>query len=141
MELLRRKTDYAMRIMTKLGRAKKQGPVATKELAETGGISFQLASKLMQKLQKSKYVNSHQGRAGGFELGKEADQISLLEIIETIQGPLALNKCLLDDFECGRESDCAVYKKLNELQQHIKNYLSNISLADLLTDASCSQKK
>ena len=141
MEMLRRKTDYALRMMTKLGVDQEQGWVSTKDLAEEEDISYQLACKLMQKLQKTRYVNSRQGRTGGFELSKDSQKISLLDIIETIQGPLVLNKCLSDDYECGRESGCAVHKKLNELQEHINKYLADVSLADLVAATGDSQNK
>ncbi len=95
----------------------------------------------MQKLQKSSYINSRQGRAGGFELNKDSARISLLEIIETIQGPLMLNKCLSDDYKCDRKPVCALHKKLGELQEYMKQYLADISIADLVAATSDSQNQ
>ena len=134
MEVLRRNTDYALRAMVNLARHWQQGPVSTKTIARNEDISCQLLRKLMRQLLKGKLVRSSSGPSGGFELKKSPAQTSLLTIIIAIQGPVNLNKCLLKGYVCSRHKTCPVHKKLRELQKHIDNYFSGITLQDLLQE-------
>lgn len=134
MEIIRRNTDYALRAMIHLGRMSNEGPVSTRDLAKKEDISYQLACKLMQRLSKEELVRSRLGPTGGFELGKEVSKINLLEIIETIQGPLVLNRCTTNERRCKRLPECPVNTRLCELQEYIEKYLGDVTLADLVDD-------
>ena len=86
----------------------------------------------MQKLHDAKLVESCMGPKGGYQLRKEPAKINILEIIEVIQGPLSFNRCLLAIDACSRQNDCPISKKLAELQKYVGNYLSDITLDELL---------
>ena len=133
MDVLRRNTDYALRIMVHLALRSGGEPVSTRELARTEEISYPLACKLMQMLNKAKLVKSFMGPAGGFGLVREPEEINLLDMITAIQGPLALNRCLVDIDACQRAKNCPVSKKLKKLQQHINGYLADVTLAELIS--------
>jgi Rrf2 family protein len=109
----------------------KQVAVSTRKIAEDENIPYQLACKLMQKLHNTKLVESCMGPKGGFRLGAEPSQISLLEVIEAIQGPLSLNRCLLSVDVCHRQKACPLTVKLAELQEYVYNYLGGITLEEL----------
>jgi len=72
------------------------------------------------------------GPKGGFSLGREPSQISLREVIETIQGPISVNSCLVAADACQRQRDCGARVKLAELQRYIRDYLERITLDELL---------
>jgi Rrf2 family protein len=74
------------------------------------------------------------GPKGGFSLGKEPSQISLREVVETIQGPISINRCLSAADACHRRRNCMASAKLGELQQYVRNYLDHITLDELLHD-------
>ncbi len=132
MDIIRRNTDYALRAMLYLATYWEQEPVSTREVAAKGDISYQLACKLMQRLHKAELVRSCMGPRGGFSLTRAPSKISLLQIIEAIQGPVILNRCLLDVEKCPRQPGCPVTKKLDELQEYIDAYLCGATLAQLL---------
>jgi Rrf2 family protein len=131
MDVLRRNTDYALRAMVNLASHYGNEPVSTRKIATEEDISYQLACKLMQRLQKAKLVKSCMGANGGFTLKKEPSKISLLDVINTIQGPISLNRCLLGLNACSRQKGCLVRTKLVGLQDSINQHLSNIKLGDL----------
>jgi Rrf2 family protein len=131
MDILRRNTDYALRLMIDLAGQGDNGAVSTRALAEGQEVSYQLACKLMQQLHEAKLVESSMGPKGGFRLSRPAGRISLLEVIEVIQGPLRINRCLLKDAVCPRQKKCAVRRKIGELQGRMDEYLGSVTLAEL----------
>lgn len=132
MDILRRNTDYALRMMVYLTMYSKKGPISTKEVSSNMGIPYYLACKLMQKLQKADLIQSSMGPKGGFKLSKAPSVINLLDIIETIQGPVSVNRCLVDISACLRQRNCPVNKKLAGLQEYLTTFLRDITLDQLL---------
>jgi len=132
MDIIRRNTDYALRAMVHLANCYGSGPESTKTIATAENVSYQLCCKLMQKLNKAGLVQSCMGVKGGFELSRDPAQIDLLEIIETIQGPLSVNRCVLGQNACENEAICPVCVKLSELQGDMTSYLGNTSLQDVI---------
>ena len=134
MDVLRRSTDYALRVMVNLAKHYKGELVSAREVANEEDISYPVACKLLQKLHKAKLVESCMGSNGGFQLSRKPSKISLMEMIKAIQGPIRLNRCLLGLDVCPRQRDCATSKKLAELQECIDSHLRQITLGDLFRD-------
>lgn len=135
MDIVRRNTDYAARLMVHLAKHYGDSPVSTRESAAKEQVPYQLACKLMQKLNNAKLVNSCMGPKGGFLLAKEPSKISLLEVIEVIQGPLSMNRCITIENFCSRQKVCAVREKLADIQKNMTRELSKITLDDLTQQA------
>jgi Rrf2 family protein len=107
------------------------GPVSTRAAAADEQVPYQLACKLMQKLNKVKLVSSCMGPKGGFVLGTEPLNINLLEIIEAIQGSISMNRCVLSEDVCSREAICVVREKLTDIQKDMTRGLTAITLDEL----------
>lgn len=132
MNILRQNTDYALRAMVNLAQHYGNGAVSTRVLAEEGDIAYQFSCKILQRLHGARLVQSSMGPKGGFRLCRRPGKITLLEIIEAIQGPISLSNCLLGADACPREPICPVSKKLAELQKYIENFLGKMTLQELL---------
>ena len=141
MDILRRNTDYALRVMVSLARCYQDGSASARTLASQEHIPYQLTCKLMQKLRSVKLVESCMGPKGGFRLGRKPSKISVLEVIEAIQGPLALNRCLLSIDACPRQRSCTVRVKLAELQRCVSSRLGSITLDELAISRVAGRKK
>jgi len=148
MDIIRRNTDYALRILVNLAASDGEIALSTRHVARQNHIPYPLACKIMQKLHNDGFVKSAMGPKGGFSLSKKPAKIALLSVIETIQGPLKLNRCLLGVDVCPLQDKCPISIRLKELQNHIETYLNNITLQDLVNTGvrlnsktgSCSRK-
>jgi Rrf2 family iron-sulfur cluster assembly transcriptional regulator len=134
MDILRRNTDYALRLMIGLARRQGDGAVSTRVLADEQDVSYQLACKLMQRLHEARLVESCMGPKGGFRVSRGPGEINLLEVVEAVQGPVRLNRCLMDDGACPRKANCPVRARIGELQGRMEEYLQSVTLKELVTD-------
>jgi len=135
MDVLRRNTDYALRAIVKVAGWRNAAPVSTKDLADSENIPYQLACKLMQRLHKAGLVESILGPEGGFVLKKPPVQISMLEVIHAIQGPVVLNRCLVGKNGCPLRKGCAVNPQLAGLQEFVDGFLRDVTLDKLVSGA------
>jgi len=131
MDVIRRNTDYAARLMVHLAKHFGNGPVSTRAAAAEEEVPYQLACKLMQKLNNAKLVTSCMGPKGGFVLAAKPSNISLLEVVEAIQGSISINRCVLDQKACSRNTICAVREKLADIQESMTKDLAAITLDEL----------
>jgi Rrf2 family protein len=139
MDILRRNADYALRMMFNLAMHWEEGLISTRAVSSNMDIPYHLACKLMQKLQKASLVESNLGPNGGFKLKKAPSKINFREIIEATQGPMSLNRCLVDASACERQCDCPVNKELAGLQEYIVTFLSDATLDRLLLSNKSDQ--
>lgn len=130
-----------MRVMVNLARNYDNDAVSARMLARQEDISYQFACKILQQLHKAQLVDSSMGPKGGFSLSRPPAEIEVMNVIEAIQGPIKLNKCLLDTDVCPRQPGCPVSVKLVELQKHIEDYFRGITLDQFLKNAAAKNKK
>jgi len=115
--------------------------ISARQLATEGNFSYDLGCKLLQKLGKAKLVRSGMGPKGGFTLGREPSEITLMEIINAIQGGIRLNRCLLGGDRCEFKADCEINTKLTCLQLYIDGYLGEITLDGLVSSRAAGKTK
>ncbi len=109
----------------------KQRIVSTVEIAETLHASEAHLAKVLQRLHKAGLVESVRGPKGGFRLSKAGDQITMLEVYEAIEGPLAPSTCLLATRICDG-SRCILGDLLRTVNSSVREYLSKTRLSDLV---------
>jgi Rrf2 family protein len=132
-DLIRRNTDYAVRLITTLASQFEAGKVlSARTLASENSVPYTLACKLLQKYQQSGVIKSIMGPKGGFTLARRPSEITLLELIETIQGNIHINRCFASPLGCPNRERCPLNPKLADLQEEIQRYLRNTTLAELL---------
>ncbi len=136
MDVLRRNTDYALRMMVNLASRFNDELISARQLTKDGNLSHQLGCKILQTLAKAKLVKSSMGPKGGFVLSREPSKITLMDIINTTQGGVRLNRCLLGGEGCEFEPECEISTKLACLQLYINGYLEGITLDDILNSKS-----
>lgn len=117
-----RETDYAIRCVLYLSR--KNGDVTmVDEISREMNIPRSFLAKIVQKLTKSGLVISYRGVKGGFQLAKKPEDISLLDVIAAIQGPVAMNICAVNKEACGFSCTCTVHPVWVDLRAIVEDYL------------------
>ena len=110
-------TDYATVVLTVL--ASEPDVVASAAgLAERAGLEAPTVAKLLKPLAQAGLVEAFRGANGGYRLARPAQDISLFEIVEAMEGPLAMTECSLDHGECGISDQCGVranWRRINDV--------------------------
>lgn len=129
-------TDYAFRVIMHLAE-RSEGELANRQtIAEQQNIPIGFLQKIMHSLVKGELVKSYRGVDGGFVLAKPAEEISLLDVIEVMEGPLDLQRCLKQDSSCSKGCDtkCSVHASLAVIQTNFTQALKEVNFARLVAE-------
>ena len=126
-------SDYAIVIMTDLATGGQDAVQNAGAIAERTAVAQPTVSKLLKLLVGHGLVNSVQGRYGGYRLGRRVEQITVTQIIEAIDGPLALTECgLADGSNCELEQFCSVRPHWRYIGAAVRAALDGITLEQLV---------
>lgn len=127
---LSRISDYGIVLMTELARSARS--MATPELAERTRIAQPMAGKILKALTREGLLVSQRGAKGGYRLARQPSLITVAEIIEALDGPIALTACIdVGAGECGIEAICPARSNWHRINAAIRDALDGISLADM----------
>ncbi|OFZ23624.1 MAG: hypothetical protein A2202_04670 [Bdellovibrionales bacterium RIFOXYA1_FULL_36_14] len=126
------KGRYALRAMVELAKIKGQKKITLKEIAKGQDLSIKYLASLLVKLQDKKLVNSYKGKLGGYELGKDANKISIEEIFEAVEGPIDLVFCIDQPGNCLKSSDCKAREIWSKIGKDLKDVFKKYYLSDLV---------
>jgi FeS assembly SUF system regulator len=123
-------SDYAIVLTSRI--AGRKGCVVTaRGLAAETEIPWPTVVKLLKMLTVGGVLRSIQGRNGGYELSRSPAEISITEVIEAIEGPIALTECNRETGDCGIQRSCQVHKHWLVINKAVRQTLAAISLADM----------
>ena len=129
--------DYGVVVMTAAARAAEDSRLmSTAQVAQATGIPAPTVAKLMGQLGRAGLLASQRGVAGGFALSRPAAEISLADIVEAIDGPIALTHCGQEGAECDLSHACAVRPHWAPVNRAVKAALAEVSLAELAPQTS-----
>jgi Rrf2 family protein len=131
---LSKKADYALMAMKHLAVRGDQGSSSAREIAEQYNIPIELMAKVLQRLVRRGLLVSHQGTRGGYQLARRPAQISVADVIQAIEGPVAVTACRTDDGECEQFSKCNVRDPLFKVRDRILAALGECTIAELASD-------
>ena len=128
-------TDYATVVLIEIARS--DVVRSSQHLSERTGIPLPTVAKIMKSLNKSGLVASQRGATGGYTLGRSPDAITVADVIQAVEGPIALTACAdTSDEHCGIEAVCPVQGKWNRVNSAVRAALTEVTLADMVTDVS-----
>ncbi|MDX1610158.1 MAG: SUF system Fe-S cluster assembly regulator [Halofilum sp. (in: g-proteobacteria)] len=127
-------TDYATVVLAQM--AREPGTVHTAaDLAERTHLSRPTVAKLLKQFARVGVLTSYRGAHGGYLLARPPEEISAVEIIDTIEGTLAMTECSLGHDQCEIEHVCNIGHHWQRINRAIRAALDEVSLADLATPA------
>jgi Rrf2 family protein len=126
-----RKIDYGLRAMIYLSSIRSGSVVPFREIARQMDVPEDFLAKILKTLVDQGLVRSTRGPHGGYALGRSADAISFLEVIEAVEGPIALNVCLDGDDACGHSSSCTMVSVWRLGQERMLDVYRQAKLSEL----------
>lgn len=130
---LTRAGEYAIRGLVGLAaHADEKRTILVSRVAEEQDVSPAFLAKIFQQLVKAGLMNSSRGARGGFNLARSPANITIREIVEAIEGPTALNRCLLHDDPCERAGSCPMAEVWRDAQNRMLDVLEQTTVADIV---------
>jgi FeS assembly SUF system regulator len=124
-------TDYATLVLTVLA-SEPDAVASAAGLAERTGLEAPTVAKLLKPLAQAGLVEAFRGANGGYRLARAAADISLVEIVEAMEGPLGMTECSLHAGACGIEQSCGVRANWRRINDVVADALRDVSLAQML---------
>src|SRR4029079_1191973 len=134
---LSKKADYALMAMKHLavrGDRGSQGSSSAREIAEQYNIPIELMAKVLQRLVRRGLLVSHQGTRGGYQLARGPEKISVADVSQAIEGPVAVAACSTDEGQCEQFSKSNVRDPLFRVRDRILAALGECTIAELAAD-------
>ena len=130
--------DYAIRICCVLDEA--GGKLGAAEIAARAGAPYKFVFKILRKLMQAEIVRSFVGSNGGYQLNADGERLTAVEIIESIDGPMCLSKCMDGEYTCTRnpvKAHCKMHIAFCAVSKMVRERLNHITVR-MLTDRSVS---
>ena len=128
-------TDYATLVLTVLAAAPGE-VLSAAELAERAGLEAPTVAKVLKPLAQAGLVEGFRGANGGYKLARDAADISLVEIVEAMEGPLGMTECSVHAGQCGIEDSCGVRANWRRINDVVADALRKVTLAEMLAPAA-----
>jgi FeS assembly SUF system regulator len=124
--------DYAVVLMTAAARRDTRGRFSATELSTETGVPLPTAQKLMGQLASAGLLASARGASGGFSLSRPAGQISLADVVEAVEGPIALTQCSDGvNHDCALDAHCRIKPHMGVVGSAVRGALGAVSLTEL----------
>lgn len=126
-----RRVDYGLRAVIHLAGQEPDKCCSIAQIAKQQGVPRKFLEKIIQDLIRGGLIKSKRGSTGGYTLARSADAISFCDVIEAIEGPIAVNACLDHELGCDQMPRCTMIGVWSEVQRNITEILSRTTIAAL----------
>lgn len=133
---LTKRGDYAVRAMLALARGSGNGLLSSRRIADAMAIPVRFLPQVLGDLQRAGLVEAAPGRSGGYRLARDAAAISLLDVIEAVEGDTRRRDCVLRGGPCGVDGTCDVHDVFLAGQEALRGTFAGSTLAELAAPAT-----
>lgn len=133
---LTRKGEYAIRGIVYLAGKPIDKICLLSDIAAAVDVPPTFLAKIFQQFSKIGLVKSFRGTGGGFMLGRAPENITLLEVVEAVEGPIIPNRCVGTPSDCGRSGFCTVHPVWKRVQEEVRRALEGVTLKELSSEGS-----
>lgn len=138
---LTKQSDYGVRAVLHLAMLSYGEVVQTKEIAASEDIPRKYLPSIIRILARAGLIRTLRGNQGGVMLARPPEEINLRDVIEAVEGPIALVSCMTGPNQCERESNCILIPVYGNLQELIVNQLEDTTFADIVSGTSVKVRK
>jgi FeS assembly SUF system regulator len=128
-------TDYGIVLLARVAAAPRDAQLSARELAERAALPLPAASKMLKQLTAAGLLESLRGAKGGYRLVRPPEAITVAEIVDALEGPIALMDCNAGPGHCEQESRCTVREPWHRINRAVNDALARVTLADLARPA------
>lgn len=129
---INRQTEYAIRTILELSKLPYGSMLNAKTISENQNIPEVFLKKTIQMLSRGGLVLTQRGTQGGVKLARPSCEITIADVVVTIEGPLALNLCINESYHCKNKPQCQVHRILRRTQDAVVRELTRETFADIL---------
>ena len=135
-------SKYAIRAVIYLSiNAGEERKIGIKQISKDLNIPTPFLGKILQILAKHKLLSSTKGPHGGFGLGKKADEIKLIDVVNIIDGQDIFKKCLIRLEDCSEKEPCSMHSKYSEIRSGLLSLFQNQNISELILDIQEGKRK
>ncbi len=124
-------TDYGIVLLARFAREVQGTTLTAREMAESTALPHPVVSKMLKTLATAKLLHSHRGAKGGYSLAREPERVTVADILQALEGPLALMECSAGPGHCEQESSCGVREPWQRIHRTVQAALQGMTLAEL----------
>lgn len=139
MNKINRKIEYALMALKYMSQKIPGELTAAKEVSDTFGIPFDATARVMQVMAQKSWLRSEHGALGGYQITKDLSKVSFRDLMEVIEGPMAIVRCLHKENPCEIIDSCNIVSPLATLNSKLNEFYQGLNLKDLLLDTSPSR--
>src|SRR5271169_2580256 len=132
---LSKKADYTRIAVRHLATHREIQSQSASDIAEAYGISAPLLAKVLQRLARHGLVTARHGSSGGYQLARHPKEISALDVISAVDGPLVITSCVTNHGNCDQSSTCTVREPLRRVNESIAQVLRSVSIYQMSEDS------
>lgn len=141
MSKINRKIEYALMSLKHMAEKIPGELTSAKEVSEHLNTPFDATAKVMQIMAQHGILKSEQGVNGGYQIQKDLNRFTLQSLIEMIEGPTAIAKCIHGEAACDIQSTCNIASPIVNLNNKLLEFYNSVTLKELLIDNSSSKKR
>ena len=134
------KGRYGLKAMFELSKSTSQEPVSISYIAKKQNISEQYLEQLFRTLRKNGFIKSIRGSQGGYLLAKSPKDITVGDILEVLEGPVSISKCVIDEDSCINSNTCVTKVVWEKVTKGIEDVIHSINLQDMIDDYNETNK-
>jgi FeS assembly SUF system regulator len=128
---LNKLTDYGIVLMAHVARGPKETPHTARSLAKATRVPLPTVGKILRQLSDHRLLSSHRGVKGGYNLARDAAEISVAEIVLALEGPIGFTECRVVKGLCNMERSCAIKSNSQIIGDALRDALEHVMLSDL----------
>ncbi|WP_413291964.1 RrF2 family transcriptional regulator [Bdellovibrio sp. HCB185ZH] len=142
MNKINRKLEYALMALKYMSQKIPGELTSAKEVSDAFHTPFDATARVMQQMaQKGGFLRAEYGASGGYQITKDLAKVSIHDLVEVIEGPTALVKCLHKEVPCEIQGTCNIVSPVTALNNKLTDFYKSVSLKDLLVERTAMPKK